>query len=84
MICPEQFTPPAMSFAEQLLSIGQLVSKSSLQYMPLNFQSLALSMAALVCYTAVFSVATKRSSHWGGALRDDSKNGCVADYGGSS
>ena len=38
MICPEQFTPPAMSFAEQLLSIGQSVSKSSLQYMPLNFQ----------------------------------------------
>ena len=22
MICPEQFSPPAMSFAEQLLSIG--------------------------------------------------------------
>ena len=40
MICLEQFTPPAMSFAEQLLSIGQAVSKSSLQYMPLNFQSL--------------------------------------------
>ena len=40
MICPEQFTLPAMSFAEQLLSIGQPVSKSSLQYMPLNFQSL--------------------------------------------
>ena len=27
----------------------------------------------LVCYTAVFSVV------WGGALRDDTKNGCVAD-----
>ena len=40
MICPEQFTPPAMSFAGQLLSIGQPVSKSSLKYMPLNFQSL--------------------------------------------
>ena len=40
MICPEQFNLPAMSFAEQLLSLGQPVSKSSLQYMPLNFQSL--------------------------------------------
>ena len=40
MICPEQFTPLAMSFAEQLLSIGQPVSKSSLQYKQLNFQSL--------------------------------------------
>ena len=30
----------------------------------------------LVCYTAVFSVVTQRSS----LLRDDSKNGCVADY----
>ena len=28
----------------------------------------------LVCYTAVFSVVTQR---WGGALRDDTKNGCV-------
>ena len=37
----------------------------------------------LVCYTAVFSVVTQRSSLppslWGGALRDDTKNGCVAD-----
>ena len=31
----------------------------------------------LVCYTAVFRVVTQRSSP---ALRDDSKNGCVADY----
>ena len=30
----------------------------------------------LVCYTAVFSVVTQRFS---GALRDDTKNGCVAD-----
>ena len=29
----------------------------------------------LVCYTAVFSVVTQR----GGALRDDTKNCCVAD-----
>ena len=37
----------------------------------------------LVCYTAVFSVVTQRSStlyQWGRALRDDTKNGCVADY----
>ena len=33
----------------------------------------------LFCYTAVFSVLTQRSL-WGGALRDDTKNGCVADY----
>ena len=32
----------------------------------------------LVCYTAVFSVVTQRSSP--GPLRDDSKNGCLADY----
>ena len=31
----------------------------------------------VVCYTAVFSVVTQRSVE--GALRDDSKNGCVAD-----
>ena len=36
MICPEQFTQPAMSFAEQLLSMGQPVAKSSLQYMSLE------------------------------------------------
>ena len=35
----------------------------------------------LVCYTAVFRVVTQRSSPlWGGALRDDTKNGCVADW----
>ena len=33
----------------------------------------------MVCYTAVFSVVTQRSSPLG-ALRDDTKNGCVADY----
>ena len=34
----------------------------------------------VVCYTAVFSVVTQRSSPlWEGALRDDTKNGCVAD-----
>ena len=33
----------------------------------------------LVCYTAVFCVVTQRSFPGGGALRDDTKNGCVAD-----
>ena len=34
----------------------------------------------LVCHTAVFSVVTQRTCHmWGGALRDDTKKGCVAD-----
>ena len=32
--------------------------------------------SGIVCYTAVFSVVTQRSS----PLRDDTKNGCVADY----
>ena len=40
----------------------------------------ALASASLVCYTAVFSVVTQSSSPQG-ALRDDTKNGCVADYG---
>ena len=34
----------------------------------------------LVCYTAVFSVVTQYSS-WEKTLRDNTKNGCVADYG---
>ena len=38
----------------------------------------------VVCYTAVFRVVTQQSSQltaglWGEALRDDTKNGCVAD-----
>ena len=33
----------------------------------------------LVCYTAVFSVVTQRSSPLE-ALCDDTENGCVADY----
>ena len=32
----------------------------------------------VVCHTAVFNVVTQRSR--GGALRDETKNGCVADY----
>ena len=34
----------------------------------------------LVCYTAVFSVVTQRGEKRGGALRDDTTNGCVKDY----
>ena len=46
----------------------------------LSAASLLMHMI-LVCYTAVFSVVTQRSSpQWGGTLHDDSKNGCVADY----
>ena len=37
-----------------------------------------VACASLVCYTGVFSVVTQ-CSFWGGALRDDTKNGCVAD-----
>ena len=33
----------------------------------------------VVCYTAVFSVVTQRERSSGGALRDYTKNGCVAD-----
>ena len=35
------------------------------------------ALVDVVCYTAVFRVVTQCSS-----LRDDTKNGCVADYGG--
>ena len=37
------------------------------------------SITLIVRYTAVFSVVTQRSSPQG-ALRDDTKNDCVADY----
>ena len=37
------------------------------------------AISLVVCYTAVFRVVTQPFS-WGGALRDDSRNGCVADY----
>ena len=37
------------------------------------------SITLIVRYTAVFSVVTQRSSPQG-ALRDDTKNGCVVDY----
>ena len=38
---------------------------------------ITVSPVQLVCYTADFRVVTQQ---WGGALRDDTKNGCVADY----
>ena len=46
-------------------------------------KTVALTTPLLVCYTAVFRVVTQRSSPlplWGGPLRDDTKNGRVADY----
>ena len=49
--------------------------------MPMH--NLQNSASFIVCYTAVFSVVTQRSSSqskWRRALRGDSKNGCVADY----
>ena len=36
------------------------------------------AMSGVVCCTAVFRVVTQRST--GGALRDETKNSCVADY----
>ena len=39
-----------------------------------SYISRVLCVEALVCYTAVFSVVTQRE-----ALRDEIKNGCVAD-----
>ena len=42
------------------------------------FERFLQACATEVCYIAVFSVVTQR--WWGGALRDDSKNGCLADY----
>ena len=50
--------------------------KSSIDYCAR--ENVRVSVKCLVCYTAVFSVVTQCS--WGGALRDDTKNGCVADY----
>ena len=37
----------------------------------------SVSVCEIVCYTAVFSLVTQRSSP---LVRDDTKNGCVADY----
>ena len=50
-----------------------------------NFKvkGLKLIVFELVSLAAVFSIVTQRSSPqtlWGGALRDDTKNGCEGDY----
>ena len=38
-------------------------------------------LGMVVCYTAVFKSSRNAPAHlWGGAFRDDAKNGCVADY----
>ena len=45
-----------------------------------NFASVSTIMTAeIVFLAAVFSIVTHRSSP-GGALRDDTKNGCEGDY----
>ena len=60
--------------------LGWQYGKAWLTYLAQIFR---LTKLPLVCYTAVFSVVTQRSSSsWGGALhflRDDTKNGSVAD-----
>ena len=47
-----------------------------------NKGQLDTSIPQVVCYTDVFSIVTQRFSpgEWGGALRDDTKHGWVADY----
>ena len=50
-------------------------------YISFRMQCNYKALFEIVCYTAVFSVVTQRSvpQAWG-ALRDDTKNGFVADY----
>ena len=62
------------------MSVLSLTSKQGNKYECLLDSPLALF--TLVCYTAVLRVVTQRSfpRTWGGALRDDSMSGCVADY----
>ena len=52
-----------------------------------HIKMLKMALLDLVSLAAVFSIVTQRSSHcplslssWGGALRDDTKNGCEGDY----
>ena len=68
--CPSRFTLPFVISAR--INVNACICP--------NFSAAFLS---IVCYTGVFCVVTQRSSPlvaWGGALRDDTKNGCVADY----
>ena len=61
------------SYIKIWLKAAQAVDLASLLPLPVALK--------LVCYTAVLSVVTQCSSpQWGGALRDDTENGCVADY----
>ena len=60
-------------------------SKSAAAPYRLNHAVLATlqnSTFMLLSLAAVFSIVTQRSSLrlWGGALRDDTKNGCEGDY----
>ena len=63
-------------------NFGRLNKLSSSKYFAENVLRY-VAIQHLVCYTAVFSVVTQGFSPqtlWGGTLRDDTKNGCVADY----
>ena len=69
-----------MTTALRILSIGFYLSVPWLQRFVFEYLGWKnLASHAVVCYTAVFSVVKQRSL-WGGALRDDTKNGYVADY----
>ena len=51
------------------------ISNNNFRTITQGFLSSSFAFLLLVCYTAVFRVVT-----WEGALRDDTKNGCIADY----
>ena len=53
--------------------------KTNKEIAPQSHEILQMFAWWVICYTAVFSVVTQRPSP-GGALRDDTRNGCVADY----
>ena len=67
--------PPLLSDQFPVLAKGSNKFDCLIKEM-LSIRKLKPSLNVLVYYTAVFSVVTQR----GGALRDDTKNGCVADY----
>ena len=60
--------------AGKALSFSPLVRACNLEIFPIGTKKSA--PRTLVCYTAVFSVIVLLP----GALRDDTKKGCVADY----
>ena len=77
----QKIVSPAVSWP---LSFIEGPSSRSLSKTALILSSVLISVfwasLSLVCYIAVFRVVTQCSSPlWGEALRDDTKNGCVAD-----